>query len=404
MVVDVPAAGQRLNTLIRERPRVADVLVTLIVIVLHIGSFEVTPNIDDRDLDAFGIALSLIPALLTLVRRTHPVPALAVGTVLGMAFWMLDYPGSGAVWAIAVLLYSAAVYASERRRSTQVLLVFSLTILGVLFAGYVAPEENEVSLGLIATTLVLFQFAWLAGDAVRNRRMQVRRLEEQMRLAQEDRIQVTERAVDAERNRIARELHDVVAHAMSVIVVQSEGAKRLVGRDDDAVREALRAIEHTGRTNLNDIRGIVGLLRTDGTEYAPSPELAMVEDLIEQRVAAGQSVQLEIEGERRPLPTMIELSGYRVVQESLTNSMKYAGPHATSTVTISYGEQAVDITVSDDGRGAAAESSGTLGHGLLGMRERVEAFGGELTAGPRVGGGFIVSAHLPISTPKPVNS
>ena len=198
-----------------------------------------------------------------------------------------------------------------------------------------------------------------------------------------------------ERSRIARELHDIVAHSMSVIVVQAEAAKRLIGRNDDAVRDALATIETTGRTNLNDIRGIVGLLRADG-DRSPAPELSRLDALVAQCTEAGLDVSLEVKGDRRQLPAMIELSGYRIVQESLTNAIKHAGPDASAAITLDYGSDALSIEVVDDGRGAAADRAPTPGHGLLGMRERVEAFGGILRTGPRVGGGFSVEATLPV--------
>lgn len=393
------STGEKLRAMFNADPRRTDVVVTLFILALHLVGLGLNSTNEgriDREVDALGVALVAVPALLTVFRRRYPVPALAVATVLGMTYWVLDYEGAGAFIAIMVLLYSSAVYSAERRTSTQVLVVFTIVLLAVLIAGYVSPDEEEVSLGVIVFNLVMFQFAWLAGDAVRNRRAEMQRLQEQMLQAAAERKTLTERAVDAERSRIARELHDIVAHAMSVIVVQAEGARRLVGKDDNSVRDALAAIEKTGRTNLNDIRGIVGLLRTDGTEYAPAPELSMINDLVEQCSEAGLDVSLDVQGTRRELPPMIELSGYRIVQESLTNAIKHAGPAAQARVTIDYLDDALDIAVVDNGRGAAANSPEVPGHGLLGIRERVEAFGGRITTGPRVGGGFAVEARIPL--------
>lgn len=393
------SAGEKLREMVNANPQRTDAIVTFVILVLHLIGLGLTPSnggLDDRPIDALAVALVVIPALLTFFRRKNPTPALAVATVLGMAYWVLDYEGGGAFLAIMVLLYSAAVYTPTRRLSTQVLAVFTVVLLSVLIAGYLSPDEEEVSLGVIVFNLVMFQFSWLAGDAVRNRRAEMRELHDKMAKAEAERRASTERAVEAERSRIARELHDIVAHSMSVIVVQAEGARRLVGRDDDSVRAALEAIEQTGRTNLNDIRGIVGLLRTDGTDYAPSPELSMVDELVAHCSEAGLDVSLDIQGTPRGLPPMIELSGYRIVQESLTNTLKHAGPAAKAQVTIGYLDDALDIAVVDDGRGAAADASGTPGHGLLGIRERVEAFGGKLNTGPRVGGGYAVEARIPL--------
>lgn len=379
-----------------ERPHLADVATALAIVALHLIGLRLPGANDDRSIDALAIMLVVVPGALTAFRRTRPVPALAAATVLGMTYWILDYTGAGSFLAIMVLLYSTAVYASERRRSTQVLIVFSIAIIGVLIAGYLSPGEDEVTIGTIVFNIVLFQFAWLAGDAVRNRRAQMKRLHQQVESAERERIELTDRAVEAERNRIARELHDIVAHSMSVIVVQAEGARRLVGKDDESVRSALMAIEQTGRTNLNDIRGVVGLLRTDGTEYSPSPELSHLDKLVQQCSDAGLDVSLDVLGNPRTLPPMIELSGYRIVQESLTNALKHAGPAASARITIDYHDDAIDITVIDNGRGAAATTPSTPGHGLLGIRERVEAFGGHIHTGPRVGGGFAVEARIPL--------
>lgn len=388
--------GQKLRDFINEHQQFTDVAVTAVVLLLHVTGLQLTGTAEDRNIDALGLALVVIPALLTIFRRTYPVVALVPATVLGMSYWILDYEGAGSFLGIMVLLYSSAAYASERRRSTQVLIVFTIVLAAVLITGYLSPSEEEVSLAVVVFNLVFFQFAWLAGDVVRSRRAEMGRLKVRMERAESEQQSFTEHAVEAERSRIARELHDVVAHAMSVIVVQAEGARRLVGKDEESVRNALAAIEHTGRTNLNDIRGIVGLLRTDGTEYSPSPELSMLDELVEQCLEAGLDVSLDVVGTPRALPPMIELSGYRIVQESLTNAIKHAGPSAHAHVTIGYLDDAIDIAVVDDGRGAAADSPTTPGHGLLGIRERVEAFGGRIHTGPRVGGGFAVEARIPL--------
>ena len=392
----VVAAGQKLRELINGHHRLTDLVVTAGVLALHLTGLQLGSAPDDRGVDALGLFLVVVPAVLTIFRRTHPVAALAPATVIGMSYWVLDYEGSGAFIGIMVLLYSAAAYAKNRRHSAQVLIAFTIVLASVLIAGYLSPDEREVSLAVIAFNLVFFQFAWLAGDIVRTRRAEMERLEARMKVAESEQRMFTERAVEAERNRIARELHDVVAHAMSVIVVQAEGARRLVGKDEDSVRNALAAIEHTGRTNLNDIRGIVGLLRIDRTEYAPAPELSMLGQLVEQCSEAGLDVSLDVVGNPRELPPMIELSGYRIVQESLTNTIKHAGPAARAKVTIGYLDDTIDIAIVDDGRGAAADSSSTPGHGLIGIRERVEAFGGQINTGPRVGGGFAVKASIPL--------
>ena len=375
----------------------ADVLLALLVVLLLFPtSVWPSPADDDRALDVLGWLLMLIPAAALLFRRSHPQIALAVGTVLGFAYWVADYPNGGASIAIVVLLYSAARYTTDRRRATVSLVAFTIVLLMVFTAGYFWDDENEVTLGLIIVNLIVFQLSWLAGDVIQHREERVSTLEAKVRDAEAEQARHTAEAVAAERNRIARELHDIVAHSMSVVIVQAEGAKRLVGKDDDAVLEALGAIETTGRTNLNDIRGVVGLLRDDA-ELAPAAELSAIAELVDQCAAAGLPVTLAIQGEPRNLPAMIELSGYRIVQESLTNAMKHAGPKAKAAITLDYGADELRISVTDTGRGAAA-SREHAGYWLIGMRERVEAFGGELHAGPRAGGGFTVRANLPVAS------
>ena len=393
----------RTESFLNEHPRAVDVAITAVVVALHLASFQFVSS-DDRPLDVLGVLLSMIPAGLVLVRRTRPMFALGIATVLSMAYWVIDYPGSGALWALMVLLYSTALYASERRRSAQALPIVMMTVLSVLIAGLLAPGEEEVSVAVILTTLATLQIAWLLGDTMRNRRLRILQLEAEMADAEAERARTTDAAVTEERNRIARELHDVVAHAMSVMIVQAEGARRLVGKDDEAVAEALRAIESTGRTNLNDIRGIVGVLRVDGTPYAPTPNLSSIDELIDQCRDAGLDVSITVEGTERPLPAMIELSCYRVVQESLTNVRKHGGPHATASVTLSYADDSISLHIADTGHGAGANRPETPGHGLLGMRERVEAFGGTISSGPRTGGGYVITATLPIAATMVVTS
>ncbi|MGI9607810.1 MAG: sensor histidine kinase [Acidimicrobiales bacterium] len=376
-------------------PRTDAVLAVAITVAMLVGTtFGEFP--DDRPVDVWGLLLIAIAGAAVFFRRTHSIPALVTATALGFAYWILDYPNAGAAGAILVLLYSAALYTPDRVVAMRVLIGFTVAIVIVLVAGYLSPDEDEVTLGLIVLNMIMFQLAWLAGDSVRNRRTQIASLHEQVEMAETAQAEQTARAVDDERNRIARELHDVVAHSMSVIVVQAEGAARMVGRNDDAVRTALAAIEQASRVNLNDIRGIVGILRED-VDLAPAPELRMVDTLVDHCAEAGLVVSLAVVGERRPLPAMIELSGYRIVQESLTNTLKHAGPQARASVTIDYRADEVEIAVIDDGRGAAANMTSTPGHGLLGMRERVEAFGGELRTGPRSGGGYEVTATLPVA-------
>jgi signal transduction histidine kinase len=201
-------------------------------------------------------------------------------------------------------------------------------------------------------------------------------------------------AVADERERIARELHDIVAHCVSVMVVQAGAAEDLLDRDPQRVRQPLEAIQDIGREAVAELRRMLGLLRAEATAPAltPQPGTAELDELVAQIDAAGLPVRLHVAGTPRPLPRGIELAGYRIVQEALTNALKHAGP-ASATVSLRYGEQALEIEVLDDGRGGTVNGHG---HGLIGMRERVALYRGELDAGPRPEGGFQVRVRLPV--------
>lgn len=390
---------ERLRELVRDKPRTADLTATAAVLALVVASStSISAGVDERSIDVIAMALLVGASLMVYFRRTQPVRALVAASAMSFAYWIADYPNAGGTAAMLVLLYSVAVYAEDRQRSTTALVGFTIALLLVLTAGYFSESEEEVTIGLIVFNLVLFELAWLTGDAVRNRRERIEALELRMASIEQEQQAHTDRAVNEERDRIARELHDILAHSMSVVVVQAEGAQRLVGRDDAAVVEALNAIGATSRNALGDIRGLVGLVRAaDGR--SPAPQLSMLPELIDKCSDAGLSVALQVNGERRLLPPMIELSGYRIVQESLTNAIKHAGPNAHAQVTVDYGPDRLDIHVTDTGRGAAAERSQAGGHGLAGMRERVEAFGGEFRSGPHRGGGYRVDATLPVASP-----
>jgi signal transduction histidine kinase len=204
-------------------------------------------------------------------------------------------------------------------------------------------------------------------------------------------------AIAEERTRIARELHDVIAHSVSVMTIQAGAAEEMLKRDPARALEPVRAVQQTGREALNEMKRLVGMLREhdEETGLEPQPRLRDVERLVAQVREAGLQVELRVEGEPRPLPIGIDLSAYRVVQEGLTNALKHAGGGARATVTVSYREDGVAIEVSDDGAAPALPGGG---HGLTGMRERVGVFGGTFDAGPRASGGFAVRALLPLES------
>ena len=263
------------------------------------------------------------------------------------------------------------------------LLVATLSLTGTI----ADANEGTVSdfLGNFVFFFAIFGGLWLAGRAIRRRRIRERELIV-------ERNEGARAAVAEERARIARELHDVVAHAISVIVLQARGARHAEGAERD---EALEAIESTGATALAEMRRLLHILRSDDEDVAlaPQPSLAHLELLVAQVCDAGLPVDLRIEGERRELPPGVDVSAYRIVQEALTNALKHAGP-ARARVSVRFQPDALELEIADTGTGS---SNGVgSGHGLAGMRERVAVFGGELASGPRPEGGFTISARLPL--------
>jgi signal transduction histidine kinase len=291
-----------------------------------------------------------------------------------------------------IALYTVAAHC-DRRRSRIALAGAAGGLLIVMITA-----RWDVNIGNITSNVVVFGTAWLIGENVRGRRAFVAGLQERAELAEATRLEEARRAVAEERTRIARELHDVVAHSMSVMIVQAGAARQVLGRDPAMATEALQSIEATGREAMTEMRRLLGVLREEGDapDLLPQPTVKDLHALLEPCVEAGLAVTVEVEGEARDLPPGVDLSAYRIVQEALTNARKHAGP-ASATVRLRYAADALDVEVTDDGRGASGGSATESGgHGLIGMRERVELFGGDLEAGPRIGGGFAVRAHLPL--------
>ncbi|MFJ6798471.1 sensor histidine kinase [Streptomyces sp. NPDC091268] len=253
--------------------------------------------------------------------------------------------------------------------------------------------------------IVPFVLAWVMGDSLRTRRAYYAQLIERNQRLEKEREAQAKVAVAAERARIARELHDVVAHNVSVMVVQADGAAYVMDAAPEQAKEALQTISGTGRQALAEMRRLLGVLRTgepqESEDYVPQPDVEQIEVLVEQVRAAGLTVDFEVEGAPRRLPSGVELTAYRIVQEALTNTRKHGGPDARASVRLVYFDDGLGLMVEDDGRGAPHEmyedgGADGAGHGLIGMRERIGMVGGTLDAGPRPGGGFRISALLPL--------
>jgi signal transduction histidine kinase len=262
----------------------------------------------------------------------------------------------------------------------------------------IVSNDPQHAVGELVFTPMLFGLVWLAGFVLRDRVVRADAAEERAARLEHEREADALLAAAEERTRIARELHDIIGHSVSVMTVQTSGVRRLLRPEQEQEREALLAVERTGREALAEMRRVVGALRDpeEGPALAPRPRLSRVDKLVAQARETGLPVDFEIEGEPVPLPAGVDLTAYRLVQEGLTNVIKHAAAHHAD-VRVRYDGDHVEIEVCDDGRGADSASSAG-GHGLVGMRERVSIYGGELEAGPRAEGGFRLRARLPVET------
>ncbi|MFI0966173.1 sensor histidine kinase [Streptomyces sp. NPDC021080] len=347
-----------------------------------------------------AVALSAVVAL----RRRMPEKMLVLAVLAGLAQLVLDVPSAPEDFAMLVIIYTVA--ANGARWASRLALVGGLcagTIAQLRWPAHGTSEPGGVFIAIFQT--VPFALAWVLGDSLRTRRAYLAQLEERAARLEKEREAQAKVAVAAERARIARELHDVVAHNVSVMVVQADGAAYVMDTAPEQARKALETISGTGRQALAEMRRLLGVLRTgehqEVGEYVPQPDVEQLDDLIEQCRTSGLPVDFKVEGTPRPLPSGVELTAYRIVQEALTNTRKHGGPNAGASVRLVYFDDGLGLLVEDDGKGAPHElyeegGADGQGHGLIGMRERVGMVGGTLDAGPRPGGGFRISALLPL--------
>ncbi|CAL9504396.1 hypothetical protein SUDANB120_03511 [Streptomyces sp. enrichment culture] len=344
-------------------------------------------------------------AAVALRRRwTRSVFAVAVGA--GAYQLLAGVPIHTADFGMLVVLYTVAASAAVPRALSRA--AFGTGLAAAPLYSLRFPVDKGDSTANVLFTLfamVPFALAWVLGDSLRTRRAYYAELVERNQRLEKEREAQAKVAVAAERARIARELHDVVAHNVSVMVVQADGAAYVMDVAPEQAKEALQTISGTGRQALAEMRRLLGVLRTgepqESEDYVPQPDVEQIEVLVEQVRAAGLDVDFEVEGAPRKLPTGVELTAYRIVQEALTNTRKHGGPEASASVRLVYFDDGLGLLVEDDGRGAAHEmyedgGADGAGHGLIGMRERVGMVGGTLDAGPRPGGGFRISALLPL--------
>ena len=366
-------------------PRQAALAVALVAFQI-VGTFGAAHEQTDRaDVDALAIALVVASAVPLLWRRRYPIAVLTVTHSIVLAYLLLDYP-RGPIFLSPLIAFFSAVLQGRRVPAWVVLAAgfVTETFMPVILTDEPPPDAGELFL-FVAWLLVITG----AAELVRIRRERSR---ETARTREEEAL----RRATEERLRIARELHDVLAHNISMINVQAGVALHLLDERPEQARPALTAIKQASKDALIELRSVLGVLRRvddqDGSRD-PAPTLARVDDLVSRAGATGLEVIKRVEGPARQLPAPVDVAAFRIVQEALTNVVRHAAA-TTATVAVTYGDEAVTVVVEDDGQGSATGSVGS-GSGIVGMRERADSVGGTVEAGPREGGGFRVRARLP---------
>lgn len=367
------------------------------------------PSFGTRTPGPFSVLLMVLGAAALVLRRRSPMAVLAATGALSAAEFVVIDPPAPVVMSAVIALYTVASRTDRPTTWRVGLLTMTVLTAAAMFFGS-APWYSQENLGVFAWT----GMAAAAGDAVRSRRAFVDAIRERAERAERTREEEARRRVAEERLRIARDLHDVVAHHIALVNVQAGVAAHVMDKRPDQAKEALAHVRDASRSALNELRATVGLLRQSGDPEAPTepaPGLAVLGELVNTFRNAGLPVEVACTDPENPLPAAVDLAAYRVIQEALTNVRKHAGTDAKAEVSVVRVGATVEITVLDNGRGRARAGERSLtderagraagdadggGHGLIGMRERVTAFGGTLTAGPRYGGGFRVHAILPV--------
>nr|WP_203609594.1 sensor histidine kinase [Streptomyces sp. SID8111] len=395
---------QRLYDFLRRHPTWVDGFWAVILFGISVLGGTVEPQEQGAVQQGLGIVVMLLLSLVVALRRRMPEQMLVLTAAVGVFQLITDVPTLPANFAMLVIVYTVAAIGA--RWASRFALTAGLCAAALAQLRWPNPDTSTAgNIALVIFQTVPFALAWVMGDSIRTRRAYFAQLEERAARLEKEREAQAKVAVAAERARIARELHDVVAHNVSVMVVQADGAAYVLDAAPDQAKKALETISSTGRQALAEMRRLLGVLRTgehqEAGEYVPQPDVQQIEDLVEECRTSGLPVDFRVEGTPRPLPSGVELTAYRIVQEALTNTRKHGGPNTGASVRLVYFDDGLGLLVEDDGKGAPHElyEEGGLdgqGHGLIGMRERVGMVGGTLDAGPRPGGGFRISALLPL--------
>jgi signal transduction histidine kinase len=367
----------------RLSPLAVDVVLALVVGAVTVVSIAVTDRNDDSEtMTWWGWALIAAQVAPLVVRRRAPAIVALVTGVATLAFGMANLPDPAITFPLAVAIYTVAAY---RHRSVTVPIALSIVVVCVLSIVF----DDQADVADLAVNFAVALGAWVVGDSTRSQRertawMADRQHDEALRAAADERV------------RIARDLHDVVAHHISVIVVQAEAAQEVLATHPERAEGAMATVADTARAALGELRRMLGLLRSESAR-TPQPDLAAVDDLVASVRGAGLAVEVRTTGPPRAVEGLVGVTAYRIVQEALTNVLRHAEARR-ACVDLAFEDDALVVRVADDGRGApGGTSEGTSGgHGLVGMRERVAVLGGHLETGPAPGGGFAVTARLPL--------
>jgi signal transduction histidine kinase len=373
----------------------------LLVVAAVVGAVGTAARNDSsmpRGAAAWGEVAAIVGVVLALLlRRRYPFGAPAFVWFASAALSFLDgrlITSQGVVFIVGL---AAALLLGNLRDDLEGRIGLVI-VLGC--SAIIVHNDPSNDAGGLASTTLMFAISWLVGYTLRERTERTEAAELRATLAERDREMTARVGAAEERARIARELHDVVAHAVSVMVLQVGAVRHRMAQDDEDDRETLKHVEHAGRTALAEMRRLLGAMRDEDEqpELLPTPGLDQLETLFNDVRGAGLDVRLHVRGNAVPLPPGLDLSAYRIVQEALTNTLKHARADR-AVVQLTYGCDDVEIVVSDNGRGPSSQDGG--GHGLVGISERVRLYGGDMSAGVSAAGGFVLRARLPVNGVSP---
>ncbi|WP_346116542.1 sensor histidine kinase [Micromonospora coerulea] len=394
---------------------VQDVLLGLFVALMQVQGTLAKPSaVGARpltDIGYLGYVLLIGSGMILALRRRWPTPVFITATLAGLLYFSIDFPDGPGFIGLFVALYTLTAYGDGRRS-----LVFAGVGITVLATGWLigAADIEPAAIGWVFFRIAASVMAAALGESVRSRHVIAAESQRRAELAERTREEEARSRVDAERLRIAREVHDTVAHAIAIINVQAGVTAYLLDKRPEGAREALLIIEQTSSQTLHEMRAVLGVLRDSDNGRVPQPGLGQIEELASKARDAGLDIKLEATSPTTPLPSVVGNAAYRILQESITNIIRHVGPTQVR-VAVDHGIDALEVCVTDEGRRGVpghdparphplpehpasngTGSSASSGRGILGMRERCQLLGGELVARPLPGGGFEVKARLPL--------